>query len=72
MVWDRDVRKPGGSKKIIVLYTNKEALAVILSKYSHLLILMSVDHVDNARCRRHGERNNSKDNGEGLAGPTEV
>ena len=30
---------------------------------------MSVDHVDNARWRRHGERNNSKDDGEGLAGP---
>ena len=44
---------------------------VILSKYSHLLILMSVDHVDNARRRRHGERNNSKDDGEGLAGPTD-
>ena len=28
---------------------------------------MFVDHVDNAR--RHGERNNSKDDGEGLAGP---
>ena len=33
--------------------------------------LMSVDHVDNARRRRHGERNNSKDDGEGLAGPTD-
>ena len=32
---------------------------------------MSVDHVDNARRRRHGERNNSKDDGEGLAGPTD-
>ena len=31
---------------------------------------MSVDDVNNAR--RHGERNNSKDNGEGLAGPMEV
>ena len=30
---------------------------------------MFVDHVDNARC--HGERNNSKDDGEGLAGPTD-
>ena len=30
---------------------------------------MSVDHVDNARRRRHGERNNSKGDGEGLAGP---
>ena len=30
---------------------------------------MFVDHVDNARRRRHGERNNSKDDGEGLAGP---
>ena len=30
---------------------------------------MSVDDVNNAR--RHGERNNSKDNGEGLAGPTD-
>ena len=28
---------------------------------------MFVDDVNNAR--RHGERNNSKDNGEGLAGP---
>ena len=26
--------------------------------------LMSVDHVDNARRWRHGERNNSKDDGE--------
>ena len=58
------------AKKIIVLYTNKEALAVIFSKQSHLLILMSVDHVDNARRRCHSERNNSKDDGEGLAGPT--
>ena len=33
--------------------------------------LMSIDHVDNARRRRHGERNNSKDDGEGLAGPTD-
>ena len=33
-------------------------------------IIMFVDHVNNSR--RHGERNNSKDNGEGLAGPTEV
>ena len=32
--------------------------------------LMSVDHVDNVRRRCHGERNNSKDDGEGLAGPT--
>ena len=32
---------------------------------------MSVDHVDNARRQRHGERNNSKDDGEGLAGPTD-
>ena len=30
---------------------------------------MSVDHVDNARRRLHDERNNSKDDGEGLAGP---
>ena len=30
--------------------------------------LMSIDHADNARWRRHGERNNSKDDGEGLAG----
>ena len=30
---------------------------------------MSVDHVDKTRRRRHGERNNSKDDGEGLAGP---
>ena len=30
---------------------------------------MLIDHVDNAR--RHGERNNSKDDGEGLAGPTD-
>ena len=32
---------------------------------------MSVDHVDNKRRRRHGERNNSKDDGEGLTGPTD-
>ena len=32
---------------------------------------MSVDHVDNAIRWRHGERNNSKDDGEGLAGPTD-
>ena len=44
---------------------------VILSKYSHFLILMSIDHVDNARRRCHGECNNSKDDGEGLAGPTD-
>ena len=30
---------------------------------------MFVDHVDNARC--HGERNNSKDDKEGLTGPTD-
>ena len=30
---------------------------------------MFVDHVNNAR--RHGEPNNSKDNREGLAGPTD-
>ena len=30
---------------------------------------MFVDDVNNAR--RHGERKNSKDNGEGLAGPTD-
>ena len=30
---------------------------------------MSVDHVDNVRQQRHSERNNSKDDGEGLAGP---
>ena len=30
---------------------------------------MFVDDVNNAR--RHGKRNNSKDNGEGLAGPTD-
>ena len=30
---------------------------------------MFVDDVNNAR--RHGECNNSKDNGEGLAGPTD-
>ena len=33
--------------------------------------LMFVDHVDNARWRRHGERNNSKDDEEGLMGPTD-
>ena len=33
--------------------------------------LMSVDHVDNARRWRHGERNNTKDDGGGLAGPTD-
>ena len=32
---------------------------------------MSVDHVDNTRWRRHGKRKNSKDDGEGLAGPTD-
>ena len=32
-------------------------------------ILMFVDHADNAR--RHGERKNSKDDGEGLASPTD-
>ena len=31
---------------------------------------MFVDDVNNAR--RHGERNNSKDNGEGLTGRTDV
>ena len=30
---------------------------------------MFVDDVNNAR--RHGERNNSEDNGEGLAGPAD-
>ena len=30
---------------------------------------MFVDHVDNPQ--RHGERNNSKDDGEGLAGPAD-
>ena len=30
---------------------------------------MFVDDVNNAR--HHGERNNSKDNGEGLVGPTD-
>ena len=30
---------------------------------------MFIDHVNNAR--RHDERNNSKDDGEGLAGPTD-
>ena len=30
---------------------------------------MFIDHVDNAQ--HHGERNNSKDNGEGLTGPTD-
>ena len=30
---------------------------------------MVIDHVNNAR--RHGERNNSKHDGEGLAGPTD-
>ena len=33
--------------------------------------LMSVDHVDNARRRQHGERNNSKDDREGIAGPAD-
>ena len=33
--------------------------------------LMSVDHVDNVRRWRHGEHNNSQDDGEGLAGPTD-
>ena len=32
---------------------------------------MFVDHVANVRPRRHGERNNSKDDGEGLTGPTD-
>ena len=31
----------------------------------------AIDHLDNARRRRHGERNNSKDDGEGLTGPTD-
>ena len=30
---------------------------------------MFVDHVDNVRRWRHGVRNNSKDDEEGLAGP---
>ena len=33
--------------------------------------LMFVEHVDNARRWRHGERKNSKDDGEGLAGHTD-
>ena len=33
--------------------------------------LMSIDHVENTRWWRHGERNNSKDGGEGHAGPTD-
>ena len=33
--------------------------------------LMSVDHVDNTRRQRHSKRNNSKDDGEGIAGPTD-
>ena len=32
---------------------------------------MFVDHVNDARQRRHGECNNSKDDGEGLVGPTD-
>ena len=32
---------------------------------------MFVDHVDNVRRWRHGERDSSKDDGEGLAGPTD-
>ena len=32
---------------------------------------MFINHVDNARRRHHGERNNSKYDGEGLAGPTD-
>ena len=69
------------AKKIIVVY-NKEALAYVrlwpwwapLSSSPSKVIssfLMSVDHVDNARRRHHGECNNSKDDREGLAGPTD-
>ena len=36
----------------------------VISKF-----LMFVDHVDNVKRRRHDERNISKDDGEGLAGP---
>lgn len=32
---------------------------------------MFVDHVDNARRRRHDERINLNNDGEGLAGPTD-
>ena len=71
------------AKKIIVLYIlirrhlrtcgygpGGSPLSSSPSKFISSL-LMSIDHVDNARRRRHGERNNSKDDGEGLAGPTD-
>ena len=77
MVWDRDVRKPGGSKKNIVVH-NKEALhtygygpsgSLVSSSQNKVIswILMFIDDVNNAR--RHIERNNLKDDREGLAGP---
>ena len=80
MVWDCDVRKPGGSKKL-QLYIIRRHLRTcgygpggspLSSSPSKVIssFLMSVDHVDNARWRRHGEHENSKEDEEGLAGPT--
>src|SRR3954471_13126264 len=72
----------GNQKEETKVVYNKEALAYVrygpggspLSSSPIKVIscfLMFVTRIDNARRRRHGERNNSKDNGEGLAGPTD-
>ena len=81
MVWDCDVRQLGGSKKLqlYIIWRHLRTCGYgpggspLSSSPSKVIssFLMSVDHVDNARRGCHGERNNTKDDGEGLAGPTD-
>ena len=64
MSWVPDVRKTLGGSILFFHMLTWWAPTVILSTYFRRFLLF-VDHVDKAQC--HGERNNSKDDGEGLA-----
>ena len=70
MSWVTDVRKTLGGSILFFHTLTWWAPTIILSMYFYRFLLF-VDHVDNARRRRHSARNNSKDDGEGLAGPTD-
>ena len=70
MSWVLDVWKTLGGSFLFFHTLTWWAPTFILSTYFYRFLFF-VDHVDNARGRRCGERNNSKDDGEGLAGPTD-
>ena len=67
MSWVPDVRKTLGGSILFFHTLTWWASTVILSTY-FCRFLLFVDHVDNARGRRRGERTKAKDDGEASDG----